>query len=148
MSILANSNEILDPFCGSGGILLEAGLIGLKVIGYDLDWIMIKRAKINLDYFKVKGYKLKKNDALKLNESFEAIVTDLPYGKNSKVKDINKTFQSFLSLSYKYVKKMVVVFPDFAHAQQLISKSDWKINNQFKHYIHKSLTKEIFVLEK
>lgn len=27
---LANAKKILDPFCGSGGILIEAGLIGIK----------------------------------------------------------------------------------------------------------------------
>ncbi|MEM4710984.1 MAG: DNA methyltransferase, partial [Candidatus Woesearchaeota archaeon] len=31
-------NEIIiDPFCGSGGILLEAKIMGLKAIGYDVD---------------------------------------------------------------------------------------------------------------
>ena len=29
---LANSKEILDPFCGSAGLLLEAGLLKIKII--------------------------------------------------------------------------------------------------------------------
>ena len=33
---------VLDPFCGTGGILIEAGLIGCKVVGSDIYWKMKK----------------------------------------------------------------------------------------------------------
>jgi len=145
---LANSEEILDPFCGSAGILIEAGLIGLKTTGYDTDEIMLKRAKKNLDSFKIKNYAFEKQDALKINKSFEAIVTDLPYGKNSKVKDLEKTIIKFLTNSFNFVKKMIVVFPDFVDSKKIIEKTSWKINKNFDYYIHKSLTKKIFVLGK
>ena len=42
--------KLLDPFCGSGGILMEAGLMGFNVIGYDIDKAQIDRAKINLKH--------------------------------------------------------------------------------------------------
>ena len=36
-----NENDlVLDPFCGTGGILIEAGLIGCKVAGSDINWKM------------------------------------------------------------------------------------------------------------
>jgi len=38
-------DKLLDPFCGSGGILIEAGLIKLKPIGYDTDKIMLKTSR-------------------------------------------------------------------------------------------------------
>ena len=31
----------LDPFCGGGGILCEASLIGAKTIGIDLNWLLL-----------------------------------------------------------------------------------------------------------
>lgn len=145
---LANSKEVLDPFCGSGGLLIEAGLIGLKTFGYDIDDEMLKRAKANLEFFEVKNFKIENNDALKINQKFESIVTDLPYGKNSKVTDLQKTFSEFLSNSYDFTERMIVVFPDFVDAKMLIKATNWKINNHFSYYIHKTLTKEIFVLAK
>lgn len=145
---LANSKEILDPFCGSGGLLIEAGLIGLKTFGYDIDDIMLKRAKANLEFFEVKNFKIEKNDALKVNQKFEAMVTDLPYGKNSKVSNMEKTFLEFLENSYHFVNKMVVVFPDFVNAKKIIRKTDWEIKSSFSYFVHKTLTKEIFVLTK
>ena len=53
MANLARVNEgdvVLDPFCGTGGILIEAGLIGCKVIGCDIDWKMKKGTATNLEY--------------------------------------------------------------------------------------------------
>mgnify|MGYP002171746373 CR=1 FL=1 len=40
----------MDPFCGTGGILIEAGLIGCKVAGSDVNWKMKNGSAINLDY--------------------------------------------------------------------------------------------------
>ena len=37
---------ILDPFCGVGGILIEAGLMNLKPVGYDIDKITLQKCKI------------------------------------------------------------------------------------------------------
>lgn len=41
---------LLDPFCGTGVLLQEALLIGLKVYGTDLSQKMIDYTKINLDW--------------------------------------------------------------------------------------------------
>src|SRR3989338_11260432 len=49
------SSIILDPFCGSGGLLIEAGLMGMKIEGSDLDRNMVNRAKINLKHYKIKS---------------------------------------------------------------------------------------------
>ena len=42
---------LLEPFCGAGGILLEAGLMGIKTVGYDIDKIVLKKCKINLNFY-------------------------------------------------------------------------------------------------
>ncbi|KKP28286.1 MAG: hypothetical protein UR15_C0028G0010 [Parcubacteria group bacterium GW2011_GWA2_31_28] len=62
---------IADPFCGAGGILIEAALAGLKPVGYDLYDMMIRRAKTNLDYYKIKNYKLVNKDALKIKRKYD-----------------------------------------------------------------------------
>ena len=36
LSEVEKNETLLDPFCGTGGILLEAGLIGANVIGNDI----------------------------------------------------------------------------------------------------------------
>ena len=47
---------ILDPFCGTGGILLEAGLMGRKVLGNDWSLQMTTGARLNLKYFGLRDY--------------------------------------------------------------------------------------------
>ena len=44
---------LLDPFCGTGGILLEAGLLGATIMGSDVDGRMVFGTKMNLDYYDV-----------------------------------------------------------------------------------------------
>jgi tRNA (guanine10-N2)-dimethyltransferase len=137
---------LLDPFCGSGGILIEAGLLGYNIVGYDIDESLIRRAKINLNYYKVKKYKLEYRDSTKRMVKSDLIVTDVPYGKSSKVNNIKKTYSDFLNLSYTKTKKMVVIFPSFVNYKKLLGK--WKIKKTFDIYVHRSLTRKVVILVK
>lgn len=137
--------EILDPFCGSGGILIEAALIGLKPIGYDLDERMIDRAKINLDHYRIKAV-LKKKDAKRLKD-VNYVVTDLPYGKNSKAEELEVLYLKFLKNLKKHLKKRaVIVFPDFVDYNTIIENAGFKILNEYQYYLHKSLSKRIVLI--
>lgn len=145
--------EIVDPFCGSGGILIEAGLMGLRGVGYDIDQIMLTRAKINLEYYSVKNFKLVKKDALKLKRKINYIVTDLPYGKNTKKTELGLLYSGFLiNLRKVLSKRAVVVFPVFPvrniNYSKLIQDGGLKIVSKYEIYIHKSMSKRIFVIEK
>lgn len=46
---------LLDPFCGSGTVLLEAGIMKMNLVGNDLDTVQIAGARRNLDYFGLKS---------------------------------------------------------------------------------------------
>ena len=65
--------KILDPFCGVCGILIEAGLIGLFPVGYDIDEEMLKKAELNFRYFGIKRFILEKKDARKLKKKFNYV---------------------------------------------------------------------------
>ncbi|GAH56289.1 unnamed protein product, partial [marine sediment metagenome] len=45
----------LDPFCGTGGILIEAGEIGARVIGIDVQGKMVRGAEENLGFYGLNG---------------------------------------------------------------------------------------------
>lgn len=161
--------EIIDPFCGAGGILIEAGLIGLKPIGYDLYNVMLKRAKINLDYYKIKNYELINKDALQINKKYDYIVTDLPYGLNTsiwvskgnknkkislkqtdkkeKIKNLEDFYLKFLKNLKKIMKKKaVIIFPHYVDYKKLIKKANLKLEKEFSQFVHRSLTRRIVVL--
>ena len=45
---------ILDPFCGTGSTLIEAALIGCRVLGLDIKRRMVRGSLKNLAYFNIK----------------------------------------------------------------------------------------------
>src|SRR3989344_1860288 len=144
---LANANEILDPFCGAGGILIEAALCSISAVGFDIDPIMLKRAKKNLKYFKI-DIKLKLQDATTFRSKTQAIVTDLPYAKNTKVTaPIEELYAKFLrNLKKNNIERAVIGFPDTVNYKQIIRDAGFKIKNEFTYYLHRSLSKKIIVL--
>jgi tRNA (guanine10-N2)-dimethyltransferase len=139
--------SIVDMFCGTGGILIEAGLIGLNIIGYDIDKQMLNRAELNFKHFKIKNYKLYQKDATKIKRKFNYIVADLPYGHATKKIDKN-LYLNFLKNLKKILKKRAVIgFPDFAPYKKLIKAAKLKIKGEFTIYLHKRLSKKIVILE-
>lgn len=148
VNLTGSTTNLYDPFCGTGGFLIEAGLMGLKPIGSDIEKGMIWRSKKNLEFYKIKKFKLFVQDALKINKKYEYIATDFPYGRNTK--DITKYFyQEFIKILEKILKKRaVVIFPSFFDAKKLLKKSKLKIKGHYSYYLHKTLSREIYVLEK
>lgn len=146
LSGVKKGEVLLDPFCGAAGIIVEAGLMKVKVVGNDIDNEMLRLAKKNIKHYKVKA-KLTEKDALKLKMKADAIVTDLPYGKSSSLhkEKAVKLYNNFLKKAKQLLKKkkrLVMVIP-----------SDIKVKHSFKtvakidHYVHHALTRRIYVLE-
>jgi len=135
-SLSKQANKLFDPFCGAGGILIEAGLMGLKAEGIDIDNKQILRAEDNLKQF---GQTAKLMRANAFAEKWpEIIVTDLPYGRNSKIQ-IN-FFEKFFR-KVRDCKRAVVGLPsDISYPKKLVTFST-------EIYIHKSLTKRIIIIE-
>ena len=134
---------LLDPFVGTGGILIEAGLINCKLIGSDISKEMLKKCRLNLKIFKLKA-KLIQEDATKIKISVDAIATDPPYGKASPIKNKN-LYTDFLNNAYKILKPkqyLVIITPNIK------VKSKFKIIKTIDYYVHKSLTRKIIILRK
>lgn len=76
------AGSILDPFCGTGSILLEARALGLEAYGLDHNPKMVGMSRRNLEHF---GYtaQVKRGQAEACSQPAGAIVTDLPYGRFS-----------------------------------------------------------------
>ena len=161
-------NEILfDPFCGTGGFLIEAALMEMKIIGYDINKKMVGGCKKNLEYFKIKNFKIKIQNALKIDGKFDYVVTDLPYGLNSNVilkykkdwkkyrinlkiqeKDFIENLESFYLKFLKQLKKVlkkkaVIIFPSYVDYKKLLKQARFKREKEFSIYVHRSLTRKI-----
>lgn len=80
---------LLDPTCGTGGVLVESALAGGRVVGCDASYEMVEGARTNLrEFCEDADGSLFVADARSLplsDGSVECAVTDLPYGRASHV---------------------------------------------------------------
>jgi len=145
---LSKAKQILDPCCGAGGILIEAVLCGIKAKGFDIDKRMIERAKINLKHCEIEGVILKQQDATTFTETIEAVVTDLPYAKNTKVSaPLAELYAAFFhNLERNKIKRAVIGFPNTIDYRKFTK--GFTIENEFTYYLHKSLSKRIVVIRR
>jgi tRNA G10 N-methylase Trm11 len=153
-------DTILDPFAGIGGILLEGFDMNLNVIANDINWNDLNDLYVNFEYF----FKDKLNDNAESflirtlcdaskkfiqNNSIDGIITDIPYGKSSRIVG-TKLYEDFLKNSYDYLKpkkRLVVVYANFIEFEKIALKYFKKLK-KIDQYINKSLTRHILVLEK
>lgn len=81
-------DAVLDPLCGTGGIVLEAGLIGCDAYGSDIDRDMVRGTRANLAAYDVDAVveqcSLEDVETCFAGKRFDAVVTDFPYGQASK----------------------------------------------------------------
>jgi tRNA (guanine10-N2)-dimethyltransferase len=132
--------KILDPFCGTSGILVEAGLCGILPLGTDIEQEMVKGSRENLEEYGIINHEIKQKDASEslnlFQHNIDAIVTDLPYGKASKIE--GEIENKFSDLVRKYGNKVVFMY-DKPRLGELSS--------DFKVYVHKNLTRHVFVVD-
>ncbi len=140
---------LLDPFCGTGGILIEAGLMGLQVRGFDVDGGMVSGCVRNFRFYGLKG-EIGEGNAFELDDmEVDAIVSDLPYGRSSYMTDRNldSFYRRFMNKAPGFLKDggyMVCVLPrDFD-----VDVEDLALLDRFEIYIHKSLTRRVYVFRR
>ena len=144
---------LLDPFCGTGGILIEAGLIGCKVVGSDIYWKMKNGTAINLDYYGITDYRTFNVDIreLKMYEKVASVVTDPPYGISTSTGDVegNEIFREFLYAIYDNMKDdafLCMASPHYVDLKPIADEVGFEIVEQYSIKMHKSLTRIISVI--
>ena len=146
--------NFLDPFCGTGGFLLEGATMGLKVFGSDLDPDMIGGSGKNLEGFDAKNFSLERLDVGDCGRwrshpefpegGFDAIVTDPPYGRASttmgeEAKGLYcRAFESLGPL-LRPGGKLLMILPEKNDSQ--LAKGNFILERTFDLYVHKSLTR-------
>lgn len=154
LSEINYKNYIFDPFCGTGTIMIEAALMGFRVIGSDINYRMIRGAILNLKSLDINYYDVIKADARKFySNSISCIVTDPPYGRASSIygENLKSMLFGFFSNIIDVLEKTILcilALPSTFKIEDLVMKFEFKIQNQFEYFVHRSLTRNIFILKK
>jgi len=144
---------VVDPMCGTGGVLIEAGLAGADVLGTDAQAKMARGAARNLADVLPEdaAFGTAQGDATQLpvpDDAADAVVFDAPYGRQSKIAhlDLDDLVAGALAEAHRIAPKAVVVAdrPWDAEARA----AGWRIENRFERRVHRSLDRHVLVLER
>ncbi|HDN95696.1 MAG TPA: methyltransferase domain-containing protein [Thermoplasmatales archaeon] len=150
LSQIKEKQVLLDPFCGTGGILIEAGLIKAKIVGIEIKEELVKACKKNLKFYGIEEYKIYNADMRKMDLEADAIVTDFPYGRASHLSDkmeklYREAFEKIASW-LKKGKKAVIGLPSLKFIDTL--EEHFIIEQIHPVRVHKSLTRFFYVCSK
>jgi tRNA (guanine10-N2)-dimethyltransferase len=142
--------RLLDPFCGTGALLVEAGLLGVAAFGSDVDRAMVAGCRANLAFENVDA-DVRQIDARTLGEwglVFDAMVTDLPYGRSASTHGVRlpDLFRAFLDAAADVVREgaRVVVMAPAGLPEP--SGTLFDVITVLRERVSNSLTREIWVL--
>ncbi|MEM3383394.1 MAG: DNA methyltransferase [Nitrososphaerales archaeon] len=151
LSHVKEGELLLDPFCGTGSILIEASLIGINTIGIDIFMKMCRGAINNLKHYMLDSLGILNSDALVLPiKKVNGIATDLPYGRCASSRGINtlNLLQDFLLEANSIIPKgryCVFVHPSTIRLNDL---DTFELKGMHEVYVHRNLTRIITVLRK
>ncbi len=149
ISSVKTHGTIIDPFAGTGTFLTEARRMQINAIGIDLSSKMVVGAKKNLDYYGIKDARIFQSDFRQITSyNFDAIVTDPPYGRGSKLFSENKfkLYQDLFNLIRRNEFKYSIAIPNVEIYE--LSKDYLDPILAGKIMVHKSLTRYIITNNK
>jgi tRNA (guanine10-N2)-dimethyltransferase len=146
----APGKTILDPMCGTGGVLLEAALVGARVVGADAQWKMARGSRTNLEALTPEAtWDVLRGDATSLalrDDSVDGVVFDAPYGRQSKIArhDLADLVAGALAEAARVAPRAVVV-ADRSWEDAAVD-AGWQVDELFERRVHGSLTRYVHVL--
>ncbi len=139
-------DAVLDPFCGTGGIVLEAAMMGMRAIGSDIDPEMVEGCKRNLEHFNVQA-EVQVADIGDIPSIFGkvgAVATDPPYGRaaSTKKEDIDLLYSRGIRASAEVLSpgsRAGIVLP------REVGSEGMELLELHKQRVHRSLTRHYHI---
>ena len=157
LSRVREGDLFLDPFCGTGSLLIESVVMGIDSVGIDLTRWIARGGLLNMKGFSLDFLGIVRADStnqLPLR-NIDAVATDVPYGRASSTKGkataqilhefVDCIFESFSSSS-ESPKYCIVMHP--SHVELKLESNLFQLHEQHLLYVHRNLTRAISVLRK
>ena len=151
----AKSGElVLDPFCGTGSVMIEAAFVGCRVLGFDVQRRMAEGTQRNLRHFGVGSEGLVVADSRRLPLTrIDHVVTDPPYGKSATtMKSTTKQLvEGVLSSALPLLgvgQLICIASPKTLNVSRVGEELGYRHVESHFAYVHRTLTREIAVFEK
>lgn len=153
LSGIKEGEVFLDPFCGTAGILVEAGLVGAKVIGIDAQKKLVVGARMNLEAFGL-DYILMEGDACRIpfkEAMIDAVVTDPPYGRSAAI--LAESLEELYSCAIEEIQRVlkpggIAIVVSDKNVLEYGEKAGLEVLKIYVQRVHRSLTRIITVFQK
>jgi len=145
---------VLDPFCGTASMLVEAWLMGCRVVGFDVQPRMVRGSLQNLLHYGVEPEGIAVADARHLPmANVDCIVTDPPYGRSAttlgwSTRQIVEDFLSTIEDMLPKGRRICMASPKSIRIGKIGRELGFKHVESHFVYVHRSLTREIAVFER
>jgi len=140
--------RIVDPMCGTGGILIEAGLVGADVLGTDAQSKMVRGTRENLAAY-LDDFAVARADGTALpvrDDAADAVVFDAPYGRQSKIEgELDAVVSGALAQARRIAPRAVLVAD--RPWEDAARDAGWTVESRFERRVHRSLVRHVHVLE-
>jgi tRNA (guanine10-N2)-dimethyltransferase len=145
---------LFDPFCGTGSTLIEAALIGCRVLGLDIKRRMVRGSLKNLAYFNIEPEGVIVADAKNPPiTKVDCVVTDPPYGRSATT--LRRTTKQIIEEVLMAVNSMLdkdrricIAAPKTLNVGHIGVALGYKHLDSHFVYVHRSLTREVAIFEK
>ena len=140
-----------DPFCGVGGIVIEATMIGCQVLAVDASTRMLRGLRRNVSHFDLQSAGTIMGDARCLPlHGLNSIATDPPYGRGSstrgvKVNDLIREFLLGASASMQRGAHVCISAPSEVQLADYARDAGFEVRERHLARIHRSLTRQFVV---
>ncbi|MEM2225086.1 MAG: hypothetical protein QXD31_02810 [Candidatus Caldarchaeum sp.] len=153
LAVSSRDSRVLDPFAGSGAILVEAGLMGHEAVGLELKTWISNGMALNIRPFCPSVCHIVQGDAKRppFTSAFDAIATDPPYGRSATLgghalKGLLKKFFEAVSGAARGKARIAMIVPREEYENLLEAAVEFKPLQHHDVYVHKSLTRRVVVL--
>jgi tRNA (guanine10-N2)-dimethyltransferase len=144
---------VLDPFCGTGSVMVEAALIGCRVLGFDVQRRMAVGCRKNLKHFSVEPEGLVIADARRLPiTKIDHLVTDPPYGRSATTMKLTtkQIVEGVLGSARSLLRegqRICIASPKTLNIARIGAELGYRHLESHFAYVHRTLTREIAVFE-
>lgn len=146
---------LLDPFAGTGSILIEAWSMGIRGIGVDIDWAITRGMAQNIRHANTNSIIILGDSRLIMYREIDHVATDLPYGRGASTHgvEIRSLYEDFMLNLSEYLSRggyacfMTPLWLE-EYVDELISRYGFYLLERYYDYVHGSLTRVINVVRK
>ncbi|GAB3707941.1 TIGR01177 family methyltransferase [Halorubrum pallidum] len=157
----ASGRTLLDPMCGTGGLPLEAGIVGADVLACDAQSKMVRGTRENLRAYLDRAvdtrrsdrpaWHVARGDATSLpvhDDAIDGVAFDAPYGRQSKIArhELADLVSGALAEAARVAPRAVVVADRDWRSEA--RAAGWTVDAVFERRVHRSLTRHVLALDR